>query len=272
VATFPAPRPGRSADASVSSVSIVLPTRNRPQELIQALERVAAQIHPELELVLVRDGGSPFDASVTSLLESLEFPARVLEHEDPPHGLATSRNRGIDAARGDAVAFLDDDDLWESDHVARLARALDLDPVRDVVYADAWIQDEVSGERRALARDFDLNVFGRDSFIAPSAMAVRTSAFDRFGLFDTEIPYSEDWDWLMRVAVGGGRIARVPGASVTIRIHPGGMSALRGDPERLAARQQSLDTIASRYGLAPMKLKTFWEVAGTLCPPNASTR
>ena len=256
----------------MSSVSIVRPTRNRPQELTQALERVAAQTHPELELVLVRDGGSPFDASVTALLERLEFPARGLEHEDPPHGLAASRNRGIDAARGDALAFLDDDDFWESDHTARLARALDLDPKLDVVYADVWVQDEASGERRALAHDFDLEVFGRDSFIAPSAMAVRRRVFDRFGLFDTEIPYSEDWEWLMRVAVGGGKIARVPGASVTVRIHPGGMSALSRDPERLAARQQSLDTIASRYGLAPMTLKTFWEVAGTLCPPSGSTR
>jgi len=256
----------------VSSVSIVLPTRNRPQELSQALERVAAQTHPELELVLVRDGGSPLDERAQALLERLEFPACGLEHEDPPHGLAASRNRGIDAARGDAVAFLDDDDLWEPDHAARLARALDLDPELDAVYADAWIQDEESGERRLLAHDFDLEVFGRDSFIAPSALAVRKEAFARFGLFDTEIPYSEDWDWLMRVAVGGGRIARVPGASVTVRIHPGGMSALSGDPERLAARQRSLDLIASRYGLAPMKLKTFWEVAGTLCPPNASTR
>lgn len=255
----------------MSSVSIVLPTRNRPQELAQALERVAAQTHPELELVLVRDGGSPLDASATEILGRLEFPALGLEHEDPPHGLAASRNRGVDAARGEAVAFLDDDDLWEPDHVARLARALDRDPALDVVYADVWVEDEASGERRAMARDFDLEIFGRDSFIAPSAIAVRKSAFDRFGLFDTEIPYSEDWDWLLRVALAGGRIARVPGASVTIRIHPGGMSQLT-QPERLAERQRSLDMLSSRYGLAPIQPKTFWEVAGTLCPPSGSTR
>ncbi len=260
----------------MSSVSIVLPTRNRPDELAQALERVARQTHPELELVLVRDGGSPLDERTLEQLGRLEFPAQGVEHEDPPHGLAASRNRGIDSSRADAIAFLDDDDLWEPGHVTGLATALDRDPALDVVYADAWILDEASGQRRTLARDFDLEVFGRDSFIAPSAIAARRRAFDRFGLFDTELPYSEDWDWLMRVALGGGRIARVPGASVTIRIHPGGMSQLSGS-ERLAERQQSLDLIASRYGLAPIQPKTFWEVAETVSPglcsvPNSSTR
>ena len=45
----------------MSSASIVLPTRNRPDKLLQALDRVARQTHLEMELVLVRDGGSPLD-------------------------------------------------------------------------------------------------------------------------------------------------------------------------------------------------------------------
>lgn len=256
----------------MASVSIVLPTRNRPRELAEALERVAAQTHLELELVLLRDGGSPLEPRATEILGRMEFPAHVLEHDDPPHGLAASRNRGVGAARGDAVAFLDDDDLWEPNHVARLSATLERDPEIDVVYADATILEVDTGRRRTLAKEFDLDVFGRDSFIPPSAIAVRRGAFERFGLFDTEIPYSEDWDWLMRVAVGGGRIARVAGASVTIRIHSGGMSQL-SEPARLLARQESLDLISRRYGLAPIQPKTFWEVAGDLCPqPNDSTR
>lgn len=256
----------------MASVSIVLPTRNRSRELTQALERVERQTHPELELVLVRDGGTPLPPETIERLKRLEFPVQVIEHEDPPHGLAASRNRGIDSSRGDAVALLDDDDLWEPEHVARLAGALEYDPEIDVAYTDAWVLDEASGARRTLAQDFDLEVFGRDSFIPPSAILARRRAFDRFGLFDTELPFSEDWDWLLRVALGGGRIGRVRGTSVTIRIHAGGMSQLQ-DVDRLARRQESLDRIAKRYGLAPIEPKTFWEVAGTLChPANDSTR
>jgi glycosyltransferase involved in cell wall biosynthesis len=261
----------------VPSVSIVLPTRNRPAELVQALDSVARQTHPELELVLVRDGGVPLGPEAIERLGRLEFPAHGVEHEDPPEGLAASRNRGIQASRADAVAFLDDDDLWEPDHVARLAAALDREPGLDVVYTDTWVLNEPTGDRRTLAHDFDLEVFSRDSFIPPSSVMVRRRAFDRFGLFDSEMPYSEDWDWLLRVALGRGRIERVPGASVTIRIHSGGMSQLH-DPERIAERRRCLDLISSRYGLAPIEPKTFWEVAGSLCPgsvcpePKSSTR
>jgi glycosyltransferase involved in cell wall biosynthesis len=255
----------------MSSVSIVLTTRNRSDLLAEALERVSWQTHPELQLIFVRDGGAPLDATAEEWIARLDFPTTRLEHEDPPSGAARSRNRGVDAARGDAVAFLDDDDLWEPDHVARLAAALDRDPAAQVAYSDATIQQVESGATRTLARDFDLAVFGRDGFIPPSAMMIRRGSFGRYGGFDTGLAYSEDWDWLLRVARGGGRIVRVPGASATIRIHPQGLSALL--PERLAERQRSLDELSRRHGLAPLEPKTFWEVAEALCPdPNASTR
>jgi GT2 family glycosyltransferase len=255
----------------MASVSIVLLTRNRPQELAQTLERVAKQTHLELELVLVRDGGEPLSDAVVERIDALEFPTQRIEHDDPAEGIARSRNRGVEAARADAVAFLDDDDLWEPGHVGRLAAALDRDAKTDVVYTDAWVANVESGQRRALAREFDLKVFGRDGFIPPSAMLARRDAFPRFGLFDPELTYSEDWDWLLRVARGKGLIERLPGASVTVRIHAGGMSALH--PDRLNERRRCLEILSKRHGLAPIQPKTFWEVAETLCPDgNVSTR
>ncbi|HEY7729119.1 MAG TPA: glycosyltransferase, partial [Candidatus Eisenbacteria bacterium] len=113
------------------SVSIVLPTWNRPEPLAQALERVARQTHPELELLLVRDGGDPLHEAAERWLGMLGFPATRIEHEGAPEGPARSRNRAVAAARADALAFLDDDDLWEPDHVERLARALDEVPGLD---------------------------------------------------------------------------------------------------------------------------------------------
>jgi GT2 family glycosyltransferase len=255
----------------VASISVVLPTRNRPEFLLEALATVAYQTHLEMELVLVRDGGSPIDAAARSLLEKLEFPFTLVERDDPPEGLAMARDRGIERARGDAIAFLDDDDLWERGHLKQLADALDRDPEASVVYSDTRIVDESSGGQRMITVDFDLPLFGRDGFIPPSSFAARREAFEQFGLFDPKMAYSEDWDWLLRVARGGGKIARVRGVSATIRIHSGGLSALV--PERLAERQRYLDEISRRHGLGPIEPKTFWEVAGTLCPdPNASRR
>ncbi len=253
------------------SVSIVLPTRDRPEALPRALESAGRQTHLEVELILVRDGGTPLDAAARRILKTLPFPATVIEHDGNPEGAARARNHGVAAARGEAIAFLDDDDLWERDHVARLAKALGAASDLDVAYADARIVDEATGGTRTLAQRFDLAVFGRDGFIPPSALLARRVAFDRFGAFDPEFTYSEDWDWLLRVARGGGRITRVPGASVTVHIHPGGLSALA--PERMDKRRRCLELLARRHGLRPIEPKTFWEVAAALCPDaNASTR
>lgn len=243
--------------------------------LAEALRSVARQTHLELELILVRDGGEPLGDEARAELDRLEFPYRVFEHDDPPHGLAASRNLGIREARADAIAFLDDDDLWEPDHVKRLSDLLDRDADAEVVYSDARIwkapDGAAEGETLVLAQPFDRGVFQRDSFIPPSAFAARREAFESHGFFDTEIPYSEDWDWLLRVVRAGGKIVRVPGVTATIRIHPGGLSQL--SPERMEDRVRSLAMISKRHRIPTILPKTFWEVAQDLCPGrNSSTR
>jgi O-antigen biosynthesis protein len=253
----------------VPSVSIVMLTRNRPAYLPHAIRSAGAQTHPELELVLVRDGGDPLDDASRQAVEALEFPAVLVEREGPAEGVARSRNEAIASARADAVAILDDDDLWEPSHVAHLAALLDRDPRVDVAYADARVRREDTGAERVIARDFDLAVLSRDDYIPPSAMLIRRAAFERFGLFDPDLACSEDWDWLMRVARGGGVIARSPGVTVTIRIHPGAHSALQ--LSRLEERRQCLDVLRERYALPPLAPKTFWEVAETVCPGSATT-
>jgi GT2 family glycosyltransferase len=258
--------------------------------LLDALRSAARQKHLELELVLVRDGGEPLSDAARAEIDRLEFPARVLEHDDPPHGLAASRNLGIREARADAIAFLDDDDFWEPEHVKRLSDVMDRNEEAEVAYSDAriWLApaaveggtehlpapEQVAagmGETLVLAQPFERAVLQRDSFIPPSALAARRTAFEDHGMFDTEIPYSEDWEWLLRVVRGGGTIVRSAAVTATIRIHSGGLSQLT--PERMADRTRSLETIAKRYRLAPLVPKTFWEVARDLCPgPNASAR
>jgi O-antigen biosynthesis protein len=243
----------------MASISVVLPTHGRPVLLAEALDSVARQTHPEMELILVRDGGPPLDDATRERIARLEFPGTLIERDDPPEGAARARNRGVERARGDAIAFLDDDDLWDPGHLAQLSSAFELNREAQVVYTDARVLEESTGGKRTLARDFDLVVFGKNGYIPPSAMLARRVAFDIFGPFDPEFTYSEDWDWLLRVARGGGKIVRARGVSVTIRIHAGSMS--RPTPERLAERRRCLDLLSRRHSLSPIEPKTFWEVA-----------
>ena len=252
------------------SVSIVLPTRDRPDRLLPALQAVARQTHQELQLILVRDGGAAITDEARTAIRALGFPTTLIEHDGPAEGAARARNRGIEAARGDAIALLDDDDDWTSDHVRRLAAALDHDDKADVVYSDVRVVRESDGAERIIARDFELGRFTRDGYVPPSSLLARRAAFAGFGGFDPEFAYSEDWEWLVRVARKGGVIARVPGVTATIRIHAGGLSALASD--RLAERQRCLDLMSARHKLGRIEPKTFWEVAADVCPaPNATT-
>jgi glycosyltransferase involved in cell wall biosynthesis len=253
----------------VPSVSIVVLTRNRPAYLTNALRSAGAQSHAELELVLVRDGGDPLTDEARSVIESLEFPAILVERDGEALGVARSRNEGVARARGDAVALLDDDDLWHPRHVAHLAAALDRDPAPDVVYSDVRLRREDDGDERVIARDFDLPVFLRDDYIPPSAMLIRRESLARFGEFDPAFTCSEDWEWMVRVAKGGGVIARSPGITATVLIHAGAHSALR--LTRIEERKRCLAMLSERHGLGPLTPKTFWEVAETICPGSATT-
>jgi glycosyltransferase involved in cell wall biosynthesis len=254
----------------MAAVSIVTLTRNRPAYLPKALRSAGAQTHPELELVLYQDGGNPLlDDASYDVIEELEFPVIHAGHKDVSKGVARSRNEAIGMTRGDAIAILDDDDLWDPGHVAHLAALLDRDPKVDVAYSDVRLQREYDGAERVIARDFDLEVFSKDDYIPPSSMIVRRAAFDRFGLFDPEFTCSEDWDWLMRVVRGGGVIARDPGITATVVIHDGGQSSI--PPGRLEVRKRELQMLRDRYGLGPITPKTFWEVAATVCPGSVTT-
>jgi GT2 family glycosyltransferase len=253
----------------VPSVSIVVLTRNRPEYLPLAIRCAATQTHAEVELVLVRDGGAPLDPESRAAIEALDFPALLVERDGPPEGVARSRNEGVGSARADAVAILDDDDLWDPPHVAHLAALLERDPAVDVAYSDARIRLEEGGGERVIARDFDLAVFSQDDYIPPSTMLIRRAAFERFGVFDPDFTCSEDWDWLLRIAHRGGVIARSPGVTATVLIHKGAHSALQ--LARLEERKRCLELLRERHHLAPLIPKTYWEVAETVCPGNGAT-
>jgi hypothetical protein len=110
----PAPVP----PAELPLVSIVIPTYNRPVELRGALVAIGAQTYPNIEAVVVNDCGTPVDDIVAA------FPfARLINHEVNRGGGGAALT-GTQAAAGEYIAFLPDDDTLYPDHVARLMHAL----------------------------------------------------------------------------------------------------------------------------------------------------
>jgi glycosyltransferase involved in cell wall biosynthesis len=252
--------------AGTPAFSVVLPTCDRPRLLRDAVASVARQSHAPLELRIVDDGEVPPGdvASTDGLLNLVVLRSGM-------HRLAAARNIGTRDAAGEVIAYLDDDDRWLPDHLAGFAKAF-RDPALMFAYRDVAVVREavaVDGtrrelERRVIARDWDPEWMRHDDFIAPSAWAIRRELFDRLGGFDETFAFSEDWEFLMR-ATKVTTPRRVPGVTVEVRMRDSGnLSAERGE-----LRQECLDRIAERFGLEPIVIKTFWDVAGEL--PAART-
>lgn len=251
-------------------ISVIIPTVRRPQRLWRALASVAAQTYPQVEAVVVNDGGLDAGALVDRYRAEFRRPARYVNLH-PNRGLAGARNAGILAAVGTWIALLDDDDRFLPDHLARLALALRNDPTAALAYDDVLIAIEDGGEDDVpphiigtcrFGRPYERAVFDQDDFIPPSAMLFRRAAWLAAGQFDTVIPMCEDWDFLLRLRAHGA-FAYVPGAvgvEYSLRAHAG--DNLGSDFG--AARRYALDLLSERYDLPPLVPKTFLDVARDL--------
>ncbi|HUE97232.1 MAG TPA: glycosyltransferase family A protein, partial [Longimicrobiaceae bacterium] len=119
--------------SSAPRVSVLIPTYDRRSWLAGAVESVLGQTFRDLE-VIVCDDGSTDDPS--DLLSGYGARVRHLrfEHTGSPGG---TRNRGLEVARGELIAFLDDDDLWDPEKLALQVAVMDANPAAGLVYTDA---------------------------------------------------------------------------------------------------------------------------------------
>ncbi len=121
-------------------VSIVMPTYNRADTLLRAVESVRAQTFQDWELVLVDDGST--DATRDVLAGVTDPRVRVFSQEN--RGVGGARNRAFEEVRGDLIAFLDSDDAWTPHHL-RMAVAFFGAHPGEHLYSSEWWEDFGSG-------------------------------------------------------------------------------------------------------------------------------
>lgn len=185
------------------SISVVVPTRDRPELLRRSLASIVGQRYDgDIEVIVVFDQGTPTDVGVP---ESDTRRIRTIAN-DRVAGLAGARNCGVLAATGDLVAYCDDDDEWLPDKIRRQVEAMAREPSAEVVVTGTAI---VYGSRTIdrIPPDshvtFDDLLRSRVQEVHPSSIVVKRGAMlDGIGLVDEEIPgsYGEDYDWLLRAA------------------------------------------------------------------------
>lgn len=181
------------------TVSVVIPTRDRAALVTRALASVFAQTRPAEEVVVVDDGsGDGTAARVRS-----EFPgATVIRHESP-RGVSAARNRGVDAAGGEWVAFLDSDDEWVPEKLARQTAALERAPGHVLCHCDEiWIRNGRRVNPRRRHAKHGGWIFPHClplCAISPSAAMIRRDVLVALGGFDESLPACEDYDLWLRL-------------------------------------------------------------------------
>jgi len=182
----------------VQTVSVVIPTFNRCDLLCTAIESVLNQTLKPNQIIVVDDGSEDNTATIVAK----HFPTVELIQQSN-HGVSHARNRGIEAADTDWVAFLDSDDRWFKNKLAVQMSAINASPAYRLCHCDEhWIRNgrRVNPMNKHQKR-------GGDIFkhclplcaISPSAAIIHQSVFDEVGVFDESLPACEDYDLWLRI-------------------------------------------------------------------------
>jgi glycosyltransferase involved in cell wall biosynthesis len=208
----------------MTHVSVVVPTHNRSGLLALTLRSVLWQRDVDLEVVVVDDGSTDDTAEVVAALGD---PRLRRVHHPTPKGVSAARNRGIAEAGGQWVAFVDDDDLWAPDKLARQLQAA-RDTGRAWAYAGAVSVDgglEIVGGVPPPSPDRVAELLPRFNAVpgGGSNVVVRRDLLRRVGPFDTRLYNTEDWEMWIRLAKDGPP-AGVGSPLLAYRVHLGNAS------------------------------------------------
>jgi glycosyltransferase involved in cell wall biosynthesis len=223
-------------------VSVVIPVFNGERFLREAVQSVLAQPYSSIEIIIVDDGSTDGTATVA---RSLSETVRYLHQTN--QGPAAARNRGIEQAQGSLIAFADADDLWPETKLALQLPYLIRDPKIDIVLGR--IQQVLWSETvNGLSEEFAEPAFS----VNLGSAVMRKSVFERIGLFDETMRYSEDVDWFMRARESGAAIVTIDAVSLLYRQHEQNMTRGKSTSELnvLKALKKSLDRRRARTGSA----------------------
>ncbi len=240
-------------DLSAQLVSVVIPTRNRSTLLNRAIASVIAQSHQQIEVIVIDDHSEDNTEEVV-----LAFSDHRISYVSAiEYGRSRARNLGISLAKGEFLTFLDDDDVFDKDKVAKQLRIANAFPSYDFFIGKSYLKDELGNRLDdAGIQNLDLD-FIRRSFLPGTVMIcsifIRLNG-DQKPYFDPELDRFEDLDFYFRY-FGDGNVISHEDLVATVYTHEGnsinGMSAERLINEiKLYRRKHSFRNSGSRKGFS----------------------
>ena len=225
---------GLNQDMQRPLISCIVPVHNGESYLAEALDSIRQQTYQRLEIIVVDDGSTDATAE---LIGSYDQQIRCLRQ--PHSGPGVARNLGLRAARGSLVAFLDADDLWHPQKLARQLACFTARPSLNLCLThlqNFWIPELTKAAQRFRTHRFAKPLPG----YAPQTVMARRSLFETVGLFDPALQPADDLDWFIRAAEQNTEMKLIPDVLVYRRVHRENVSMEPGKGTISAAMKEQV--------------------------------
>ncbi|MEM8677629.1 MAG: glycosyltransferase [Cyanobacteria bacterium P01_G01_bin.67] len=185
----------------MTKISVIIPAYNAENTILTTVNSVLQQTHQDLEIIIINDGSS--DRTEKILNDIKDSRLEVYSYENG--GISTAKNRGIDLATGDYIAFLDADDCWTKDKLATQFLALEKNTQAGLAYSWVYFQYETEAKSYAdtsgyLTGDIYPDLLLKNFLHTSSNPLIKTSVIKEIGCFIPELKVAEDWDLFLRIA------------------------------------------------------------------------
>jgi glycosyltransferase involved in cell wall biosynthesis len=191
----------REQGETTPRISIIIPTFNRCDLLQRALASVFSQTYRDWELIVVDDGSTDGTDQHPGIVQ--ERPEYRFTRLETNHGVAAARNHGVSLATGAWLAFLDSDDTWLPEKLARQVAWIDNHPhYRIVQTREIWVRDGVRVNPPRTHEKTGGDLFRQSlarCMITPSSVMLQQSLFAEYNGFNASLPACEDYDLWLRI-------------------------------------------------------------------------
>ena len=206
------------------NVSVIIPTYNRADTIDKAIESVLAQSLMGTEVIVVDDGSEDNTAEIVSNYDGVRYVFQ--EHR----GISAARNKGLELARSEWIAWLDSDDLWHKDKLRLQTEYIEAHPECRILFTAYSTFSDIPLERLDESQKSMLS--GPVNHQCMVTALIRRSLFERYGCFSETFSYAEDSEWMTRLLIGGENLdARLDEPLYERRVH-GGNITLSTEPQR----------------------------------------
>ncbi|NJO57486.1 MAG: glycosyltransferase family 2 protein [Richelia sp. RM2_1_2] len=211
-----------------TTFTVVMPAYNAAAYLAQTIESVLSQTFTNFELLIIDDGSTDNTAIIAEDYQQKDKRVKLLIQSN--QGVSATRNQGITSSNSEYIAFIDADDKWFPDKLALHYQHLEKNPDLGVSYAKVEFLTPDGKHTRKIAQ-------GRLTKLQPqhflyenptmtvSNLVVRRQIFQKIGCFDCNMNYSEDLDFLFRVACSHWKIEGIDHVLLGYRTTQGGLSS-----------------------------------------------